>query len=94
MRLLKPGDDLLVSRRSDGEAILAERPHLDRGAFDPQERSRCTALLRFGLAIGHGASRRSRRRLELRWGGELLGGGEFGARNGIDHPLTAGVAGC
>jgi hypothetical protein len=30
LRLREPGDELLTSRRSDGEAILAERPHLDR----------------------------------------------------------------
>jgi len=31
LRLLIPGDELLVRGRSDGEAITAERSHLDRG---------------------------------------------------------------
>jgi hypothetical protein len=39
VRLLKAGDDLLVPGRSDCEAILAERPHLDWGSLDPQEGS-------------------------------------------------------
>jgi len=41
---------------ADGEAILAERPHLDLGAFDPQEGPRSSALPKLGLAIGHGQS--------------------------------------
>jgi len=53
--LLKPGNDLLVPGRSDREAVLAERPHLDRGALDPQEGSWCSALPRLRPAIGHGA---------------------------------------
>jgi hypothetical protein len=30
LRLLEAGDELLMPVRSDGEAILAERPRLDR----------------------------------------------------------------
>ena len=44
--LLEADHDLLVSRRSDGETILAERPHLDRGALDPQEGRCCNRCAR------------------------------------------------
>ena len=46
LRLLQPGDDLLLLQRTDGEAILAQRPHLDWRAVDPQERPRGVALPR------------------------------------------------
>ena len=58
--LLIASDDLRVPRRSDGEAIAAERPHLDWRTLDPQEGSRCAALPWLGLAIGHGIASLSR----------------------------------
>jgi hypothetical protein len=52
--LLIAGEELLVPGRFDCEAITAERPHVDRGALDPEEGSRCVTLPWLGLAIGHG----------------------------------------
>ena len=52
--LLKPGDKLLLPGCRDPEPVLPERPHLDRGAFDPKEGSCCAALPRLGFAIGMG----------------------------------------
>ena len=48
--LLIAGEELLVPGRFDCEAITAERPHVDRGALDPEEGSRCVTLPWLGLA--------------------------------------------
>jgi hypothetical protein len=42
--------------RSDGEAILPERPHIDPGVLDPHEGSGCSPLSQGSrLRSGHGA---------------------------------------
>jgi hypothetical protein len=83
----------------DGEAVLAEPAHPDRSALDPQEGSRCAALPRFGLAIGHGAgsltqrsSEDARTGVQKRAAGPLLrlardgqGSKRGGAQRGAGH---------
>ena len=48
------------------EAVLPERPHLDRRALDPKEGSGCAALLRLRIAIGHGTGTLVRQPAEVR----------------------------